>query len=114
MLFMKNKPIIILAGESKSVFFEIFFKSLKFNNFKSPIILISSMKILKSEMKKNRFKKEIISINLKKIRNTKLNNKSINLIDVDHHPIYVSKKDITSGNYKVYKIKDFYIYTNNS
>ena len=27
---------------------------------------------------------------------------------------YVSKKDITSGNYKVYKIKDFYIYTNNS
>ena len=53
---MKNKPIIILAGDSQSIFFEIFFKSLKLNNFKNPIILISSIKILRSQMKKNRFK----------------------------------------------------------
>ena len=26
---MKNKPIIIVAGEPKSIFFEIFFKSIK-------------------------------------------------------------------------------------
>ena len=49
---MKNKPILIIAGEPKSIFFEIFFKSLRLNKFKSPLILISSLKILKSQKKK--------------------------------------------------------------
>ena len=39
---MKFKPIIIISGEPKSIFFEIFFKSLKFKKYKSPIILITS------------------------------------------------------------------------
>ena len=55
---MKNKPILIIAGEPKSIFFEIFFKSLRLNKFKSPLILISSLKILKSQIKKNRYKKK--------------------------------------------------------
>ena len=37
---MKNKPILIVAGEPKSIFFEIFFKAIKKNDFKSPLILI--------------------------------------------------------------------------
>jgi 4-hydroxythreonine-4-phosphate dehydrogenase len=42
---MKFKPIIIVPGEPNSVFFEIFFKSLKKNKFKSPLILITSSKL---------------------------------------------------------------------
>ena len=49
---MKNKPIILVAGEPKSIFFEIFFKTLKFKKFKCPIILLASKKILNSQMKK--------------------------------------------------------------
>ena len=39
---MKYKPIIIVAGEPNSIFLEIFFKSIKYKKFKSPLILISS------------------------------------------------------------------------
>ena len=47
---MKNKPIIIVAGDPKSIFFEIFFKALKSEKFKSPLILITSVKILKYQI----------------------------------------------------------------
>ena len=82
---MKNKPIIIVAGEPKSIFFEIFFKSLRSNNFKSPLILISSIKILKSQMKKNKYRKKINLVNIDKLKVLKLNNNSINLINVDYN-----------------------------
>ena len=48
---MKIKPTIIVAGEPDSIFFEIFFKSLRFKNFKSPIILIVSKDLLKIQIK---------------------------------------------------------------
>ena len=44
---MNYKPIIIVAGEPNSIFFEIFFKALKAEKFKSPILLIASLDILK-------------------------------------------------------------------
>ena len=46
---MKNKPILIVSGEPNSIFLEIFFKSLKNKKYKSPIILISSLKLLKNK-----------------------------------------------------------------
>ena len=49
---MGKEPIIIVSGEPNSVFLEIFFKSLKTNTFKSPIIIIVSKKLLKEQMKK--------------------------------------------------------------
>ena len=55
---MKYKPILIVPGQKNSIFFEIFFKSLKTKKFRSPLILISSIKLLKSEMKKFNFKKK--------------------------------------------------------
>ena len=61
---MRNKSIIIVPGEQQSVFLK-FFKSLKSNKFKDPLILISSIKILKTHMKKNNFKRIIRSINLR-------------------------------------------------
>ena len=50
---MKNKPIIVIAGEPYSIFFEIFFKSLKkksVKNIKNPILIIGSKKLLKKQM----------------------------------------------------------------
>ena len=55
---MKSKPILIAAGEPNSIFLEIFFKTIKLKKIKSPIILISSEKILKKQMKKLKFKKK--------------------------------------------------------
>ena len=80
---MINKPILIVAGDPDSIFFEIFFKSIKVNNFKCPLILISSIKILKSQMKKFKLKKNIKIIDVNRLKNYKLNNRDINLINVD-------------------------------
>ncbi len=80
---MKIKPIIIVTGEPKSVFFEIFFKSQKLYKSKSPLVLISSKKILKSQMKKFKFKKRLNLIDYKNLEKFRLNNNVINLIDID-------------------------------
>ncbi len=82
---MKNKPILIISGDPKSIFFEILFKSIKKNKFKSPLIIIASKKILKSKMKKFNFIKKIKIFNLTNMRDNKIDNKSINLINVDYN-----------------------------
>ena len=56
---MSFSPILIVAGEPNSIFIEIFFKVFKIKKIKSPIILISSKKLLKFQMKKFKFKKNI-------------------------------------------------------
>ena len=80
---MSYSPILIVNGEPNSIFLEIFFKTLKFKKIKSPIILISSEKILIKQMKKLNFKKKIKILNPKKFDVTHLNNKSINLININ-------------------------------
>ena len=47
------KPILIIAGDPKSIFLEIYFKSLKKNKFKKPLILIVNENILLKQMKIN-------------------------------------------------------------
>jgi len=84
-MLKNSKPILIVSGESKSIFFEIFFKSLKFKKFKSPIILISSHKLLRQQIKKFKFRKKIKLIDLKDVNNIKLNNDVINLINVKYN-----------------------------
>ena len=80
---MKNKPIIIVNGEPNSVFIEILLKTLKYKKFKSPIILISSLKLLKNNLKKINYKKKINILNIKDINNKNLKNNSLNLINVE-------------------------------
>ena len=81
---MGKEPIIIVCGEPNSVFLEIFFKNLKHNTYKSPLIIIVSKKLLQSQMKKLGFTFKINDID-KKIENfSRLNNKKINLINVDY------------------------------
>ena len=81
---MKIKPIIIVAGDPKSIFFEIFIKCLKSQKFRSPLILISSIKILKSQMIKLGYKRKIKKLNFKELKKEKLNNEFINIIDISH------------------------------
>ena len=80
---MNYKPIIVVAGEPNSIFLEIFFKAINRNKFKSPIILIGSFKLIKLQMKKLKVLKKIKLINFMELKNYNLNNKSINLIDIN-------------------------------
>ncbi len=77
--------ILVVAGEPNSIFLEIFFKSLKKIKLKNPIILIASKKILKMQMKKLKFKKKIKVLDYKNLDNSKLDNKYINLINVNYN-----------------------------
>ena len=79
---MKNNPILIVAGEPKSIFFEIFFKSIKTRKFKSPLILICCQKKLKLQMTSFNIKKKLRLIDIRNLKKIKLDNKKINLIDV--------------------------------
>ena len=83
---MNFNPILIVSGEPNSVFIELFLKVLTNNKIKSPIILISSKKLLSLQMKKLGFKNKIRLINTSKLNNYKLDNKTINLIDVEYDP----------------------------
>ena len=82
---MSFKPIILVAGEPNSIFFEILFKIFRKNKIKSPLVLIASHKILSLQMKKLNFKKKVKILNFEKITHYKLNNSSINLINVDYN-----------------------------
>jgi len=79
---MNYKPIIIVAGEPNSIFFELFFKIIN-KKIKSPIILIASKKLLLQQAK---ILKKKISFNITnefEIIKKKNKLKKINLIDID-------------------------------
>ena len=81
---MVKEPIIIIGGEPNSIFLEIFFKSLKTNTYKSPLIIIISKRLLQEQMRKLNFDFKINDINKKLKDFSKLNNKKINLINVEY------------------------------
>ena len=82
---MNYKPIIIVAGEPNSIFFEIFFKSIKKNYFKSPLIIIASQKLLTKQMEKLGFNFKINLINENYSNMSNLDNKKINIINVNYY-----------------------------
>ena len=82
----KLKPILIVAGEPNSVFLELFFKAIKNKQFSNPLILIASFRLIKLQMKKLKYKKKIRLLDLDNINNININNKSINLINVNYSP----------------------------
>ena len=81
---MGKEPIIIVSGEPNSVFLEIFFKSIKTYRYKSPLIIIASKKLVQHQMKKLGFNFEINTIDKNFIKFDKLNNKKINLINIEY------------------------------
>ena len=80
---MNRKPIIIVGGEPYSVFLEIFFKSKKKISLKNPIILIASKRLVKLQMIKLGFDFKIKLIDENNINFNLLDNKKINLINVN-------------------------------
>ena len=83
---MNFNPILIVSGEPNSVFLELFFKVFNKNKIKNPLILISSKKLLTLQMKKLGFNNKIRLLEKSKLKFYKLDNKYINLIDVEYNP----------------------------
>ena len=79
---MNYKPIIIVAGEPNSVFFELFFKVIK-KKIKSPIILIASKELILKQAKILKTKINFRITNEFEVIKKKNKLKRINLIDVD-------------------------------
>ena len=99
---MNYKPIIIVAGEPNSIFFELFFKVIK-KKINSPIILIASKKLMIKQAKILKKKVNFNIINEFEIIKKKNNLKKINLIDVDFKQ--------TSGFSKITSKSNHYIST---
>ena len=95
---MNYNPILILSGEPNSVFLEIFFKAQKKYKTINPVILISSNKLLVMQMKKLKFKKKIKLLDPSKLKKYKLNNETINLINVDYDPDHAFEKITNKSN----------------
>ena len=79
---MSYKPIIIVAGEPNSIFFELFFKVIK-KKIKSPIILIASKKLIFKQAKILKTKIRFNIISEFQLINKKSDLKKINLINID-------------------------------
>ena len=93
---MNYKPILIVAGEPNSIFFEIFFKTIK-KKIKSPIILIASKKMLFKQAKILNQSIKINSINEFDVIQKK-NLKKINLINIDFNQVKAFNKITSKSN----------------
>ena len=80
---MNYKPILVVAGEPYSIFFEIFFKSIKNKKYKNSIILIASKNLLIKQMVKMNYNFAINDINKDQINFKYLSKTKINLINVN-------------------------------
>ena len=81
---MNSNFILVVNGEPNSVFSEIFVKSINKLKVKTPIIYIFSEKLLRKQMKKLKLNKKIQLLNINKLNEYKLDNNSINLINIDY------------------------------
>ena len=82
---MKNKPLLIVLGEPNSIFSEILFKAYKkkiIQKFNRPIVIIGSENLLKLQMKFLKYSIKIQKINVLDLKNSNLNKKYINIVNV--------------------------------
>lgn len=116
---LKNfKPILIVPGDPESIFYEIFFKSLKLKNYRSSLVILGCKKRLLNEIKKYKFKKKVKSLELKNIYKSITSNNYINIIDIplktnsDKHMVnnYINKCYQTA--FKLIKSKYTYKFLN--
>ena len=90
---MNSSPILIVPGEKKSIFFEIFFKSLKSKSFSSPLIIICDKRDLIKEIKKHKFNYVIEQIRLKNINFKKFHRNKIYVSHVKYQNSYLYVHD---------------------
>jgi 4-hydroxythreonine-4-phosphate dehydrogenase len=97
---MSYKPIIIVAGEPNSIFFELFFKVIK-KKIKSPIILIASKELILKQAKILKEKINFKTTNEFEIIKKKNRLKKINLIDVNFKQLYGFSKITQKSNHYI-------------
>ena len=91
-LMLKNsKPIVLVAGDPKSVFLEIFFKCLKKKKYNNPLILIVNKEILLNQMKSLKYKFKINLLDIRNIDFKRLKNNRINFIDIPYNKKLTTK-----------------------
>jgi 4-hydroxythreonine-4-phosphate dehydrogenase len=104
---MKNKPIIIIAGDPNSIFFEIFFKAYKKKRYNSSIILICCKKLFFDQSKFFRFKKKFEIIEPDQIQNKKNYYNHLNIININftkNSPKYNKSKTTIDYLNKCFKV----------
>ena len=97
---MNYKPIIIVAGEPNSIFFELFFKVIK-KKIKSPIILIASKTLITKQAKILKTKIKFSITDEFEIINKKNNLQKINLIDVNFKQTSAFSKITSKSNHYI-------------
>lgn len=95
---MKYKPIIIVAGEPNSIFFEIFLKTVAQNNFKSPIILVGSKNLLQKQIKFFKSKVKFHELDYSKEKREINCPKKINLINIEYDQDHLFKRISNKSN----------------
>ncbi len=81
---MNYKPILIVPGDPDSIFFEIFFKSFKKKQIRSPIILISSLNLVKKNINKYYTNIKLNEIKVSEINKQKFKKKIIYIININY------------------------------
>ena len=89
------KPILVVAGDPKSIFLEIYFKSLKTKKFLNPLILIVNKRILTDQMKLLKYQFKLNELQSQNLELFKLNNDVINYINI---PLNSKRNNITKYN----------------
>ena len=95
---MKVKPILIVAGEPNSIFIEILIKSLVKKKFKSPIVLIVSIKVFLLQIKKLKINFPFKIIDENNLDNLILDNKKLNFINIKYNTTKAFEKISTRSN----------------
>ena len=92
---MSFNPIVIVGGEPQSIFLELILKTFnsKSNNFKKPIILISSKNIFDENIKKfkKNFRYNLLDANLANLKKNQ-----INLLNIEYTKFSFHKKKIST------------------
>ena len=95
---MKTKPILIVAGEPNSIFIEILIKSLVKKKFKSPILLVVSLKVFLLQMKRLKMNFPFKIIDENNLDNLILDNKKLNLININYNIVHAFEKISSKSN----------------
>ena len=95
---MKIKPILIVAGEPNSIFIEILIKSLVKKKFKSPILLVVSLKVFLLQMKRLKMNFPFKIIDENNLDNLILDNKKLNLININYNIVHAFEKISSKSN----------------
>ncbi len=101
---MSYKPILIVPGDPDSIFFEIFFKTLKKKQTKSPIILITSLSLIRKYIIKHNAKIKLCEIKLSELNKQNFNKGIIYIINVNYKLNKNPKKYLNKCFYEAFRI----------